>query len=500
MKKIRIHQSLGTRLGLVYTLLAVLNLVFISIMILENQTDMLNEILHFRSDDTVRRLTDEIKMQTGDRMLSNLPAILKKYSIASATVFDTHGKIILRISDQTETAHPQYIDTEIRRKALETQVKGSVFIAPYRLQLNESNFGVEFIIPLQISDDSDFFLHTDPILLGDVTQRIGDLRKQIAFAITWVVVFHLIFAVYAVRVFFRRIGLLTQASQQLSSGKLDARAEWNEKIHDEIDLLKNSFNNMAGRIEGTIQTIQELNEDMHYELSVGKEVQEHFLPSAELLRQMNASVYYRPLREVSGDIYEFYPLRNGKRMFFFADASGHGVSAALVTSIAVMIFEPTIRKTLRLERIFSELNNILAKKFKGSLFYMTGVLIMIDPSGTIEYINAGHPAPILLDSQNDDLTELPATSPPLGMIQGAEYRVTQIPYNYGDRLLVYSDGLVETNFNSGEQINSEVLGRILRANRSGSVDDTLNQMTINHRSNEAGIKDDITAVLMELGR
>ncbi len=489
---------MGLRLGIVYTLLAFINVVFIAFMILENQSDLLNEVFHFRSDTTVRSLAADLQILAGTRPnKQKIEEIIYRHEIQSAELFDMTGEILFHAGRGSDDENTKSVSPEIRRKALETRMKGSVFVSPYRLKLSEENFGVEFIIPVMGPEGHQYFLHTRPVLLGDISERMASLQNQIALSVGWVIVFHLLFAVYAFRVYLRRISILTQTSRDLSQGELTARATWSKNTGDEIDILRRSFNQMADRLVDTIQKVQNLNEVMQYELSVGKEVQTCLLPNLQNLENLNACVFYRPLREVSGDIYEFYRQENGGVLLFFADASGHGVSAALVTAIAVMSFELSSGRSKNISSIFRDLNNILVQKFTGSLFYMTGILIYMDAEGFIDYINAGHPAPFLRRSGNGETVLLEATAQPLGFTADAQFEVKRVSVENKDRLLIYSDGLVETDLGDGTNLSEETIRDVMSV-QNLTAQEMLDRLIEPFQKRSLSYSDDITAMMIDI--
>ena len=105
-------------------------------------------------------------------------------------------------------------------------------------------------------------------------ERLTKLYYQIAIAFVWGLISHILFGIYIYRVIFTRVSILKDATDKMGMGDLSSRAVWKFNREDELDVLGQAFNGMAGKIEETIQTISTLNEEINKELKIGREVQE----------------------------------------------------------------------------------------------------------------------------------------------------------------------------------------------------------------------------------
>jgi hypothetical protein len=168
----------------------------------------------------------------------------------------------------------------------------------------------------------------------------------------------------------------------MGKGEYSSRVDWKFEKRDEIDELGLTFNTMASKIEDTILTISKLNDEINKELKIGKEVQELFLPQDYMYEDYKIVSYYKPMREVSGDIYHYYRLTHKKNSdkkytgIFFADASGHGVSAALVTTVTLLSVESIVSKSFKPNYVLQQLSNIVGNRFQSS-FFATSVFFLI---------------------------------------------------------------------------------------------------------------------------
>jgi sigma-B regulation protein RsbU (phosphoserine phosphatase) len=140
---------------------------------------------------------------------------------------------------------------------------------------------------------------------------------------------------------------------------------------------------------------------------------------------------------------------------------------------------------------------VLGKRLESS-FFATGVFLKISKE-SIMISNAGHNAPLLIRSDGGDILELERDGPPLGMVEDYEYEFREIPVFPGDRLLVYSDGLVETISPDGQQFGLDTVKQIIRDGR-GMSNEELKTVLAETLDKHAGghYTDDVSILLLEI--
>ncbi|HNL67788.1 MAG TPA: SpoIIE family protein phosphatase, partial [Leptospiraceae bacterium] len=260
----------------------------------------------------------------------------------------------------------------------------------------------------------------------------------------WMVVFNVAFGIYVYRRIFSRVDKLKLASEKMATGSLDARVNWKWR-KDELDLLGRSFNAMAETIETQMKQISRLNLEMNEEMRIGREVQQVFLMQQEEITSRGIAMYFQPLRQVSGDVYFFQTINYKDRtyeVFFLADATGHGVPAALITSILLLSLREALASTLHPGKVLMKLNDLMYERLQ-SQYYATGCIFLRDDQGRLHYASGGHPSPLWFRPSTGQILELEATGPMLGMIDGVDFEGRSMPVQKGDRILIYSDGVTE---------------------------------------------------------
>ncbi|WP_281241922.1 PP2C family protein-serine/threonine phosphatase [Geodermatophilus siccatus] len=144
------------------------------------------------------------------------------------------------------------------------------------------------------------------------------------------------------------------------------------------------------------------------------------------------------------------------------DSVGHGLPAAVLASVAISAYRHARRNALDLPDIAAEVNGAIAGQLGGSRF-ATAVLARFDiGTGRLRWINAGHPAPLILRASS--LVRLPRCPParPLGL-QEDKPVCCETRLEPGDRLLLYTDGITEARSPAGEFFGEQRLADFISA-------------------------------------
>ena len=496
-------RSLQLYIGFFYTALALLNIVFFSVMILENQTDLLLVNFKYQSEDlakTVLSQLEELRISKNkDENYKLLKDTLSSYELSSFDVFDSEGELWHRyLAVEGKEAESGQVSEETLKKAKDLSNRTSLFRLRYLVELNEKDFSLDILLPLKSKGAQSYLL--SHLNIATIRDRLDAIYYQVVGAIIWGIIFHALFAVFVFRLIFRRIEILKAASNEMAEGELSARAEWKKDLkkgYDELDLLGLSFNSMAENIQSKVETISLLNQQIQEELSIGKEVQSLFLTPPKLIRHLNPALFYRPLREVSGDIYRYFRFRGGYYGVFFADASGHGVSAALITVITLLSLEEAIVNRTPPQKLMTYVNGIIAKRLD-TTYYASGVFLLFDPKGKLYATNCGHNTVFVLPQNSEKFVEIKSDGPPLGLMDDSQYAMKQYPISKGDKVFVYSDGLIETEGENKEQFGLPRLFNSLNRMRSlgnGEIQEKLEAEFIDFARN---YNDDVSFMILEM--
>src|SRR5438067_1749469 len=152
---------------------------------------------------------------------------------------------------------------------------------------------------------------------------------------------------------------------------------------------------------------------------------------------------YRPVIEIGGDIYGWLPIKDDRWLFWIADATGHGAAAALMTTLAKLLFHHGHAEHDRPAAIMEAVNNDLRGIFGGRSF-MSAMCVALDPkNGHASVVGAGHP-PLLITRFGRGTEAIPSSAPPLGLVETSQFAATTLELNPGDAFTLYTDGLFGT--------------------------------------------------------
>jgi len=200
------------------------------------------------------------------------------------------------------------------------------------------------------------------------------------------------------------------------------------------------------------------------EMLAAKKIQQFILPDTFETTYPKVHGLYQPLEEIGGDFYDCLDLNANMTGFLICDVTGHGIPAALVVTMAKMIFSIYAPRLISPKKVFKEINN----RFMELLLedqYLTSFYVVYDKTtNKIHYSNAGHVQPLLYKSSRRKVYTIDTESGLfLGIMENSDYDQKTIVVEKGDILLMYTDGLIEIR-KDGEEFGVEALKDFLLQN------------------------------------
>ncbi|MCB1307406.1 MAG: SpoIIE family protein phosphatase [Leptospiraceae bacterium] len=489
------HRKLAYQIGFLYTILAMANIIFFSAVIFENQTDLLSNSFRYQADN----IAQAIMQRLSEVSITPDNSAAHELLAGELAVYDTPYLYILGADAAVWYAHstpdssPPEIDTE-RLRELIFQLRGeeSLIFARYHLELNEDDFSIRMLVPLNAHPAA--FVYTT-LSLQSMRDRLNEIYIQMAIAVIWSVIFHAVFALFLYRLIFRRLDMLKAASRELAAGHLESRADWERKRHDELDELGDTFNYMSRSIQQNVERISNLNREIQAELEIGKDVQQLVIGKETAYDDMQPAVYYRPLREVSGDVFKFYNRKRNQRALFFADATGHGVSAALITSLMIQTMDHMIRDGRTPAELIRELNDRLEQRLRGA--YFSTCVLMYFHKNKIEICNAGH-LPVYFIPTAGNYTTVESSGPPVGLMHGFTYENESVKVKSGDRIFIFTDGLTDCMDAEEREYSLERARDMILKHRRAGTHKIAEYLQKDFESHTTEYIDDVTFMLLEV--
>ena len=203
----------------------------------------------------------------------------------------------------------------------------------------------------------------------------------------------------------------------------------------------------------------------------------------------------QPAQSVGGDLYDFLRVEDGVLGITLADASGHGLPAALQARDVATGLRMGIARDLRITRLIEKLNRVIHQSGLSSRF-VSLVFGELESSGNFSYVNAGHPAPLLIDRHG--IRELSSGGMVLGPDPAASYRLGLAHLEPGSALVLYSDGVIERGTEHGEPFGLSRLQDWLQRWIDGPAEEAVRDLYDHLAAHTPGepFDDDVTVVFV----
>jgi sigma-B regulation protein RsbU (phosphoserine phosphatase) len=198
---------------------------------------------------------------------------------------------------------------------------------------------------------------------------------------------------------------------------------------------------MRRQLERQNDELEKWRRDLERDLAAARLTQQSLIPQKPLLLPgWQIATCYHPVIQVGGDIYGWLRMKDGRVLFWIADGTGHGAAAALLTTLAKLLFHHGSMDHDSPASLMEAVDNDFRSTF-GARSFMTAMCVALDPAtGQAQVVGAGHP-PLLVARHGGTTESIASVAPPLGMIKRAAFTETAIDLEPGDAFLLYTDGL-----------------------------------------------------------
>jgi serine phosphatase RsbU (regulator of sigma subunit) len=264
------------------------------------------------------------------------------------------------------------------------------------------------------------------------------------------------------------------------------------------DLMMQISNTQASLLDRVIT----LSARIRDEVALASKIQQNLLPAPEFNFQgTNISAGVMTSSEIGGDFFDYFTLGNNRLGLIIADVSGHGVQSGMVTTAAKASLHTLISMGVsRPSELLSGMNTAIIATACQTLL-MTCLIILIDiDRKELSFANAGHNFPYLYQSDSHLLEQLQEVSGfPLGFESESNFREFSSDFKEGDRLILYTDGLVECRNPSGEDFGYSRLESLLiqRINLSPTeMKNLLFEEALDFIGSSSSIEDDISIMVV----
>jgi sigma-B regulation protein RsbU (phosphoserine phosphatase) len=207
-----------------------------------------------------------------------------------------------------------------------------------------------------------------------------------------------------------------------------------------------------------------------------------------------------PAREVGGDFFDFIEMGEGKLGLVVGDVTGKSVSGALVMSASRSVFRMLSEEKFTVGDIMIRANKRIKKDIKSGMFVALLYAVLDGRNKILSFCSAGQTQPIYFSSRTREtrLKETLGDRFPLGILDESDYRETRLELASGDRIVFYTDGIVEAMNEKEEIFGFERLLEVVQEARSMNAESLLKEILVKVSgfSGGAAQHDDLTVIVV----
>ena len=266
-------------------------------------------------------------------------------------------------------------------------------------------------------------------------------------------------------------------------------------------------------IKSTLDELQSLYDSLDSDLIEAKKLQQSLITDRYRdFGPADVSMLLQSCGHVGGDLVGLFEVNPNRIGIYGIDVSGHGISSALMTArLAGYLSTSSPEQNVALRRTetgeyvarppsetMATLNQLILSDMETELYFTMALADVDLATGRIVIAQAGHPHPIV--QRADGTLELVGKGGlPVGLIEGAEYHEFEVTMSAGDRLMIYSDGIVECADPGGNLLDDDGLKRILRDLKQTQGMACLESILwkLSEFADDRDFTDDVSAVLLE---
>jgi phosphoserine phosphatase RsbU/P len=252
---------------------------------------------------------------------------------------------------------------------------------------------------------------------------------------------------------------------------------------------------MRRQLERQNDELEEWRRNLERDLAAARLTQQSLIPQKPLaLSGWEVATCYRPVIQVGGDIYGWLRMKDSRILFWIADGTGHGAAAALLTTLAKLLFHHGNDEHDTPITVMEAVNHDFRSIF-GSRSFMTAMCVALDPAtGSASVVGAGHP-PLLVTHHKGTTESVASIAPPLGLIEQPEFTETAINLEPGDAFLLYTDGLFRWTKDERRRLSPQQLEKML--DHSAPTAEALLKRVLTHSAADNSVNtspDDMTVL------
>ncbi|MBN1524286.1 MAG: serine/threonine-protein phosphatase [Spirochaetales bacterium] len=248
-----------------------------------------------------------------------------------------------------------------------------------------------------------------------------------------------------------------------------------------------------------LEELDDKKQRMVEDLALASEVQKSFLPkSFPKSIPIDFTHKYIPHEYIGGDFFEIITIDDKHTGIIIADVSGHGVASALITAMFKSVFNHTAEHSFSPSEVLSKINTEFINTIRTEHYITAFYIIINTETFTATFSNAGHPVQLLV-RQGGTIDTLKAQGFFIGMFEETVYENQKVYIAPGDRLILFTDGIIECQNTDAQSFGRQNLLQLLNDNRNMDIENlskTIVSEVVAYMA-ENRFPDDVTLLIAE---
>lgn len=330
----------------------------------------------------------------------------------------------------------------------------------------------------------------EAMLMRDASMYLSLFMQVLIFAVLFALIFYLI-----KKIIINNLHKVNQKLSEITGGNLDVTVD--VRSSEEFSSLSDDINSTVSTLK---RYIAEAAARIDKELEYAKQIQLAALPT-NLTNSDDFEIYAAMIaaKEVGGDFYDFYRLDDEHFALLVADVSGKGIPAAMFMMTAKTIIKDLAESGMEVSDIFTKANQKLCENNESGMFVTAWMGILNINTGVLQYANAGHNPPLILNGNGEYEYLRTRAGFILGGMDGVIYKQSEITLNERGRIFLYTDGVTEATNENKQLYGEDRLIKFMNENKSIQTNEILQKIkeNIDEFVGEAPQADDITMLIFD---
>ncbi|GEM_PF-6775279 len=266
---------------------------------------------------------------------------------------------------------------------------------------------------------------------------------------------------------------------------------------DEFNIVLNRATRFLN-LQEEKNSLQKSLRTLEHEILLAQTIQDSLLmKKGETEYNLNFSHFYRPAHMVGGDFFDYIPIDDNIFGIAIGDVAGKGVPAAFLMAITKILLRREAQYSLSPREILQTVNNQINSNLSNPSLVTLFYCIIDQKKGTLTYCNAGHEPPLLYNKKTGQCVELFTGGVFLGPRLDLELSEEQLPFSNNNKLLFYTDGLLDIDNTRNMFVTIDMLKDTLAETTALHGDACINYIINKYSSSSVTFSDDVTLLLVD---